>query len=369
MRKLILHLLAVSQILHCVDVGAAPGGQVIGWGNNLTGQATGVPFFGFTNVPVGITNSTVTVGPVLIAASPLNDAVQISAGIAHGLALKADGTVVGWGGNSRGEAIGVKTEYPYRTNGLVVIGGRVLSNVVAISAAGRHSLALKRDGSVIAWGAEGEGEPIPMPGGLVNITAVAAAWDYNLALKRDGSVVEWPESKVPQGLSNVTAIATGNGGYAPCLVLKKDGSLTEWGPGGFAKSVPEGLATVLAISVGGGHCLALKKDGTVMGWGGNHEGQATGIPNTNAPFISEGLVRMKGEILTNVTAIAAGGQYSLALKKDGKVVAWGFDPWRTTDVPAGLSNVVAIAAGSGFCLAISTNIDSRNVALPVEKEK
>ena len=49
------------------------------------------------------------------------------------------------------------------------------------------------------------------------------------------------------------------------------------------------------------------------------------------------------------------GGISLALKNDGTVVFWGFNPYHRTDVPTGLSNVVAIAAGQTFCLAITTN--------------
>src|SRR5208282_5721653 len=98
--------------------------------------------------------------------------------------------------------------------------------------------------------------------------------------------------------------------------------------------------------------------GTVMGWGFNMAGQATGIPTTN--YVSSGLVRIGGQTLSNVVSIAAGDAYSLALKEDGTVVAWGHmvHGLHPATVPAGLSNVVAIAAGSfDFCLAITTNRD------------
>ena len=56
--------------------------------------------------------------------------------------------------------------------------------------------------------------------------------------------------------------------------------------------------------------------------------------------------------LTGVTAIAASGWHSLALKNDGTVVAWGDDSDGQTKVPAGLSGVTAIAAGDAFNLAL-----------------
>jgi alpha-tubulin suppressor-like RCC1 family protein len=79
-------------------------------------------------------------------------------------------------------------------------------------------------------------------------------------------------------------------------------------------------------------------NGTVVGWGWNGTGQATGIPTSNSPdgldCFSAGPVRIEGQILSNVVMIAAGRGYSMALKKDGTVVAWGrmvndlfFDPY------------------------------------------
>jgi alpha-tubulin suppressor-like RCC1 family protein len=59
--------------------------------------------------------------------------------------------------------------------------------------------------------------------------------------------------------------------------------------------------------------------------------------------------------LSNIVAVAAGNRHSLALKSDGTVITWGYNPRHALDVPAGLSNVVAIAAGQDFSLAITTN--------------
>jgi hypothetical protein len=56
--------------------------------------------------------------------------------------------------------------------------------------------------------------------------------------------------------------------------------------------------------------------------------------------------------LSNVVAIAAGYQHSLALTAEGRVVAWGKNNFGQKCVPAGLSNVVAIAAGVSHGLAL-----------------
>jgi alpha-tubulin suppressor-like RCC1 family protein len=89
--------------------------------------------------------------------------------------------------------------------------------------------------------------------------------------------------------------------------------------------------------------------------GGNNGGQATGTPNPVAPLSELDKVSLSGRTLTNITAISAGNDYSLALRQDGRVVAWGVNRWGTTAVPSSLASVVAISAGDDFCLAITTN--------------
>ena len=141
--------------------------------------------------------------------------------------------------------------------------------MTAISAGSAHSLALKRDGTVVAWGCGGDGGSddgqCNLPAGLSGVTAIAAGNAQSLALKSDGTVVAWGcagfdhgQCSVPSGLSGVTAIAAGN---AQSLALKSDGTVIAWGCGpgvdlGQCK-VPAGLSGVTAISAGAGHSLAL----------------------------------------------------------------------------------------------------------------
>lgn len=325
-----------------VLLGGTPAGQVVAWGDAAALQMDGPP-------PL----SGYSTGIVATANGHLGDAVGIAASYFFSLALKSDGTVLGWGSNHRAQAIGVQTSDLDQTNGLVRVGGQVLSNVTSIAAAGNFSLALRGDGQVVTWGQN------TVPAGVSNVVAIAAGGFYSVALKSDGTVLSWcsnppGEAHVPAGLSNVVAIATGGGDYENSLALKKDGTVVVWG----MQSDPSSSASlnnVTAVAAGRSFGLALKRDGTVVGWGYNRGGQSTGIPTTNSPYISSGPVRIGGQVLTNAVAIAAGDQYGLALKSDGTVAAWG-DHRFYRAVPAGLTNVVAIAAApEGFCLAITTN--------------
>lgn len=296
----------------------------------------------FADLPLGQVIAWGSYGPDKAALVAMTNVVAISAGNNDCLALKNDGTVVEW--NSWHSAAPAD-----------------LSNVVAISSASRNGLALKADGHIVVWGDNSVGQT-NIPAGLSNVVAIAAKDGYNYALKRDGAVVGWGMLKAYMELGNVVTIAAFD--YRG-LALKKDGTVLEWGKLQNQAEVVKGLSNVVAIAAGSKQNLALKQDGTVYGWGFNRDGEVTGEPTTTFPSYTNGLVKINGQVLTNVVAIAAGGDplgqinlaggISLALKKDGTVVAWGNMGFQRAAVPEGLSNVVAIAAGSDYCLAITTN--------------
>jgi alpha-tubulin suppressor-like RCC1 family protein len=113
-----------------------------------------------------------------------------------------------------------------------------------------------------------------------------------------------------------------------------------WGDDALGQTeVPLGLSNVVAVAAGYDHSLALRSDGTVAAWG------APGSPAGSVPAD-----------LPSVRAVAAGWNHVVALMADATVRAWGDDTapleWGLTDVPAGLSNAVAIAANSLHSLAL-----------------
>ncbi|MGB7963284.1 MAG: PxKF domain-containing protein, partial [Propionicimonas sp.] len=131
-----------------------------------------------------------------------------------------------------------------------------LSGVTAIAAGDYHNLALKGDGTVVAWGNNDYGQGT-VPAGLVEVTAISAGYFHSLALKGDGTVVPWGIDEfglgtVPAGLSGVTAIAAGGHHSlalkgAPALTLK--GFYRPVDMGGVQNTVKGGSSVPLKFEV------------------------------------------------------------------------------------------------------------------------
>ncbi|MHC4066106.1 MAG: fibronectin type III domain-containing protein, partial [Planctomycetota bacterium] len=100
------------------------------------------------------------------------DFVAVAGGEEHSLGLKADGSIVAWGWNAWGQC-GAPTPN---------------TDFVAVAAGYGHSLGLKADGSIVAWGNNLSGQcNVPAPN--TDFVAVAAIWSHSLGLKADGSIV------------------------------------------------------------------------------------------------------------------------------------------------------------------------------------
>ena len=239
--------------------------------------------------------------------------------------------------------------------GILDAGSAVMAARATQAGGVYHTAAVKSDGSVVAWGYNGNGQ---LGGG-----------------ETLGLVRAYPGTPIAS-LSNMRDVATGDYHTA---ALKGDGTVLSWGYNGQGQlgngsttdsSNPvsiAGLTDVIAVAAGGRHTLALKSDGTVWAWGYNYFGQLGREPYNFTD--SSTPVQVYG--LTDVIAIAAGGKRSLALKKDGTVWAWGIVSNVTSDTTAsiysaplqvaGLTDIVAIAAG-GDVSTTSSDADA-NMAL------
>ncbi len=243
----------------------------------------------------------------------------IAAGNQHSVALRTDGTLAAWGANDPG--YGQCDNIPTGNDFSAIAGGY------------DHSLALRSDGTLAAWGRNYDGQ-CNVPGGN-NYSAVAGGGWHSLALRSDGSVAAWGyngygECNVPAGTYSAVA-----GGDYHSVGLRADGTLAYWGDNYGLGPPPAG--TYSAVAAGGYHSLALRADGTLAAWGLNNYGQCNVLAGT-------------------YSAMDGGEAHTLALRADGTLAAWGYDGYgQCSNVPAGI--FVAVAAGGYHGLALEARTD------------
>ncbi|WP_295578491.1 CARDB domain-containing protein [uncultured Lamprocystis sp.] len=198
----------------------------------------------------------------------------------------------------------------------------MLTGVTAVAARGWYSLALKTDGSLWAWGNQGDGStgyqstPVQV---LTGVAAMAAGYSHTLALKTDGSLWAWGNNEYGQlgdgtttyrltPVQVLTEVAAVSGGGVHTLAIKADGSLWAWGSNYFGR-LGDGTTTdqwtpvqilsgVAAMAAGGGHTLARKTDGSLWAWGYNTQGQLGDGTTTDRPSPVP-VIGFEGQTTTN----------------------------------------------------------------------
>tara|TARA_R110002050_G_scaffold3931_2_gene20070 strand:+ start:2769 stop:4154 length:1386 start_codon:yes stop_codon:yes gene_type:complete len=222
---------------------------------------------------------------------------KISAEFDHTLAIKDDGTLWAWGYNQfgmLGDGTTVDKYYP------VQIG--VDTDWQSISAGSDHSMAIKTDGTLWAWGDNyygtiGDGTNIqrnaPVQIGTDSDWQFIAAGSYfSVAIKTNGTLWTW-------GWNSNSRL--GDGTTLDKNVPTQIGSDTDW----------------QAVSVGEKHSVALKTNGTLWSWGWNDYGQLG-----DASFVAKNYPVQIGTD-TDWKFTATGYNYSFAIKTNGSLWAWG----------------------------------------------
>ena len=350
-------------------------------------------------------------------ARPANCIAQhLSCGDAHTLALKTNGEVWAWGGNSNGQLgnnTTTQSNAPVQVKGLLNSG--FLTNATAIAAGANHSLAILCDGRIVAWGSNSNGQlgngtrtqslfPVlvqGLPSGL-SAFSIAAGDLHSIAVMENGSVWTWGgnsngqlgNNSTSEALTAVQVHGIGNVGFlgkafeaaagaTHSLVLLRDSTLCAFGNAtngqtgsgvfGGKDSLPHlvldnasntFLNKVIGIDGGADHSIAVLANGTVKTWGGNASGQlgdGSAISKAKAMTV-QGLGAAK--------SVAAGFGFSAVVLMDSSIWTWGANAkGQLGDNTTGsnrlsalqmhgiqnvvfLQNALAVAAGKDFCAAI-----------------
>lgn len=287
---------------------------------------------------------------ITVAINGLLGSSQTAAGMiagegSTGLAIKADGSVITWGGEIldfetvTGNYEGVRLN-SVNSGGTATVTG--LGEVASVATNGSMTVVLRRDGTLYAWGYGGNGLFAKEPqgwnvgrgviAGVADVEAISVA-GHILALKRDGTVWAWGRNGAGQ--------ASGDGST------------------GLTKSTPTlipSLSGVVQVAAGGSFSLALKSDGAIYGWGTNYKGEAGA--NNQSTYVP---APRRIANLAAASAISAKNEFALALLTDGTVATWGADSFFYTGVNftpvliPGLDHVKSIAACEEFSLALKTD--------------
>ena len=258
---------------------------------------------------------------------------DVSGGNNHVLGLKTDGTLWAWGFNGNGE-LG-QSDLTSRSSP-VQIG--TLTTWNKISAGSNHSLAIKTDGTLWSWGRGGSGEggrnnltgvssPVQV-GTLTNWSNVSAGGYYSIALKSDGTLWAWGINAFGQlGTNNTTTYSS------PVQV----GTLNTW------SKIDSGRDTG---SLQFAYSLAIKTDGTLWAWGLNTSGQLGYTQEFTTSLSSP----VQLGIWTSWDKIAvnefASNQFSHAIKTDGTLWAWGSNSSGQLGINVATSPVSPVQVGS-----------------------
>ncbi len=347
---------------HYVSLALKADGTVWAWGNDLygaLGDAAG--------------NSGILAQAVQV--SGMSDIISIGAGTWTSYAVRADGTAWAWGWNGSNGSLGNGTTggSVYLPQQVLASAGSPLTNMVSVTGGAYYAMGLTSYGYLYAWGQNDQGQLglgdttnrlfatfvtsgiRQCSAGLMRLDAFGneeyGVGGSSLAVRSTGEVIAWGRNDLGQlglgdtvnRLSPASVPGAGLGRQASAgsrlsTMLRADGLVRAAGSdadggigdGGFGGTVPSftvcdapwALTGITATAGGNAFTLGLKGDGTVWAWGNNGSGQL-GDGTYNFSALPVQVQAAGGSPLTNIIAIAAGGYHGVALDAAGRVWTWG----------------------------------------------
>ena len=285
---------------------------------------------------------------------------ETSFGLGHAAGIKTDGTLWVWGSNLQfsptvygqlGDNTGVSKSSPVQT---VAFG----TNWKQVNCGYYHTAAIKTDGTLWCWGGNTKGQlgdntvtnrssPVQTIARGTNWKQVSCGYEHTAAIKTDGTLWSWGSGSIlgdntsVNKSSPVQTITYGNNwSQIKCskynsFAIKTDGTLWGWGADNngelgdnnntsAGRSSP--VQTVTAgnnwkyISALSSYTAAIKTDGTLWMWGTNNNGQLGDNTITNRSSPVQTIV-----LGNNWKQVSCGGGHLAAVKTDGTLWTWGLN--------------------------------------------
>jgi len=272
----------------------------------------------------------------------IDNVKDIAVGYYHVVALKNDGTVWTWGYDTDGNLGRLSS----KANDYLVPGKVDIDDVKSVYAGGYHTLVIKNDGTVWAWGQNKYGQLgngnkkntyNPVEINITDVKELSLGTDYTIAVKNDGTLWAWGRNNygqlgdgtktdrtLPKQI-NINDVKTAFAGSRNTKVLKNDGTVWTWGDSLYGELGYSGTSTVpkqvsitdvSRLYVHENYAFAVKNDGTVWAWGSNSGGQLGDGSKTSKSTPTK-------INITDVKDMVLGGTHTLLLKNDGTLWATG----------------------------------------------
>jgi alpha-tubulin suppressor-like RCC1 family protein/uncharacterized protein YfaP (DUF2135 family) len=337
---------------------------------------------------------------------------SVTAGYLHTLAIRNDGTLWAWGKNSYGQ-LGDGTDFSKSTPTIIGIS---TTNWQSVTAGSNHTVGIKGDGTLWAWGSTSDGQlgdgtipiinessPIRI-GSVSNWQNVSAGANHTMAIQSDGTLWAWGSNEygklaVPVNYNNnkcsPTRIATFSNwksvsaGSQHTVAIKSDGTLWSWGDNFYGqlgegpvryfyagpvnyidRDSPTKIGTRMdwqSVSAGSNHTMAIENGGNLWAWGSNDNGQL-GDPLGDQIVTDDSGPRIVSATPKYISGgsrsiVSSGVNHSVAIKNDGTLWSWGNNSngqlgdgtQSTRNIPTQIgtdSNWKSVAAGENYTLAI-----------------
>ena len=340
-------------------------GRAWAWGNNSNGQ-------------IGDNSTTTRISPVSVLGA-VKTFCEISAGLLHSVAIDKNGRVWAWGDNGFAQ-IG-DNSITQRNTPVSILGA--VKTFCQISGGGYHSLAIDKNGRAWAWGFNTTGvlgdnsvasrqTPVCVCGAIKTFCKISAGNNHSLAIDKNGRAWAWGTNTTGVLGDNTTtsrltpvsvlgAVKTFcqiSAGATHSLAIDKNGKTWAWGatstgqtgigsPGIYSPvSVLGAIKTFCQVSCAN-WSIAIDKNGRAWGWGVNDSGYVG--DNTTVSKLTP--VSVLGAVKT-FCQIATGNGNSLAIDKNGRAWAWGFNSTGQigdNSVTSKLTPVSVLGAVKTFC--------------------
>jgi alpha-tubulin suppressor-like RCC1 family protein len=311
-----------------------PSENAYGWGFNGNGE-------------LGNNTITSSLSPVSVVGG-FTDWISTSVGkgsSGHTISLRANGTLWAWGGNATGQ-LGNDT-VTNRSSPVSVIGD--FSDWTAVGAGVSHSLAVRANGTLWAWGNNLNGRlgdnttvnkssPVSVVGGFVDWVQASGGTAHSIGVRANGTLWTWGLGSSGQ-LGNNTVLERSS----PVSVI---GAFTDW----------------ISASAGTYHNLGVRANGTLWAWGLGSSGQL----GSNTAVDRSSPVSVVGAFTDWIQA-SAGNTHSLGVRANGSLWAWGSNiTGRLGDntvvnrsspvsVVGGFTDWVQVSAGFSTTIALRAN--------------